>query len=499
MLGFNTKSIDFNLILKSANNHVVTVDHKHAEITPATIIDEALSKANVDILAKGSIPKARGTFVNRDLEEAEREKGNIEFKNGNFTAAVKSYTRCLGLKVNFIIRLRFAFILMLLNASVQSNNFIAFSNRAMAYLKLKEHHRAVTDCGCALSIEPEHVKSLLRRATAFNALGKHRVALLDLLQAERLEPGNKQVKVDMQLTKELLRSAANRAPLVSTLPYGAYLDRFGGFVDHTLRLSISEDELQGPDPAPVGMVVAVDTTTVCQETDVPAVSSSNTSICETSTHATSLEPSTPTALVQADDNQSFHRITIEDSDEEGEVSQGLCDLPSFDATAKETAMKKRATKSATSKKPSSKVSKSKDKAALSKSIQTIRGAYDLEKRLLQCQSNGSQLEQFVCSLDPSRCKQLFSSLAEPDVLYKFLTSAYKVFHARHDHLRTFTWFRNVAKEVESFALVYSLLPIEQKLELEIVLRSVLGHISSLNIAPVVNPEEECWILGKYAP
>lgn len=45
-----------------------------------------------------------------------------------------------------------------------------------------------SDCSCALLIEPTHVKSLLRRSTAYNAVGKHRAALRDLLAAAALEP-----------------------------------------------------------------------------------------------------------------------------------------------------------------------------------------------------------------------------------------------------------------------------------------------------------------------
>lgn len=84
----------------------------------------------------------------------------------------------------------------------------------MTYLKMKEYSRAVVsviayfyllcrlmlirypfffffdqiDCNSALHIEPSHVKSLMRRATANNALGKHRAALKDLLCAADLEP-----------------------------------------------------------------------------------------------------------------------------------------------------------------------------------------------------------------------------------------------------------------------------------------------------------------------
>ena len=36
----------------------------------------------------------------QDIEAFERDRGNEEFKKGNFTAAVKCYTKCLGVKVH---------------------------------------------------------------------------------------------------------------------------------------------------------------------------------------------------------------------------------------------------------------------------------------------------------------------------------------------------------------------------------------------------------------
>ena len=44
------------------------------------------------------------------------------------------------------------------------------------------------DCDCALSIEPNHTKSLLRRASARNALGKHRGAISDLAKLTEIDP-----------------------------------------------------------------------------------------------------------------------------------------------------------------------------------------------------------------------------------------------------------------------------------------------------------------------
>jgi hypothetical protein len=190
------------------------------------------------------------------LEETERELGNAEFKAGNFSAAVKCYTKCLGLKYQ---------------------NYVAFSNRAMAYIKLKEYVRAVIDCDCALNIEPMHVKSLLRRATALNALGKHRAALLDLLAAQDVEPSNKQVRSDSTNTRELLRAAVNRAPHTPMRSYDELLavhrqhrqargnhqdsateSTNGDVVDTKAVQEVYEEQeqeedegiLQGPDPLP---------------------------------------------------------------------------------------------------------------------------------------------------------------------------------------------------------------------------------------------------------
>jgi tetratricopeptide (TPR) repeat protein len=162
-------------------------------LTPTSIIPPtAVNREKVTRV----IPAARGVFVNADAEAAEREIGNKEFAAGNFQAAVKSYTKCLGMK---------------------GKNYVAFSNRAMAYLKLKEFHRAESDCSSALLIAPTHVKSLLRRATARNAMGKHRAALADLIKAQDEDPANKQTRAEISKTQELLLSAVTRAPLVRLL------------------------------------------------------------------------------------------------------------------------------------------------------------------------------------------------------------------------------------------------------------------------------------------
>lgn len=79
-----------------------TQDSNSNILTPASLVDSTLSKARIDEKQGSSsahVPKAIGTYEEKDAEEIERERGNNEFKGGNFSAAVKSYTKCLGLKV----------------------------------------------------------------------------------------------------------------------------------------------------------------------------------------------------------------------------------------------------------------------------------------------------------------------------------------------------------------------------------------------------------------
>ncbi|KAJ8604787.1 hypothetical protein CTAYLR_001051 [Chrysophaeum taylorii] len=130
--------------------------------------------------------------IGGDAEAAQRELGNKMFANGDYAGAVKSYTVCLGLK---------------------KRNSVALSNRAMAYLKLKEFHNAEADCTSALGIDPTHVKSLHRRAAARDALGKHRAALADVQAALKLEPSNKALAAEALKIRQHLRACFAAAPL----------------------------------------------------------------------------------------------------------------------------------------------------------------------------------------------------------------------------------------------------------------------------------------------
>lgn len=158
--------------------------------TPA-ILAKSIEKEGTN--AEISVPRARGSAPLTDCEARERELGNEAFRAGDYPTAVRAYTRCLGLK---------------------AQNVTAFANRAAVYLKMKEFTCAETDCSCALTIDPRHFKCLLRRACARNALGKHRAAHRDLVTASEVNPDNSECAFELKKTRELIRSAAYRAPAV---------------------------------------------------------------------------------------------------------------------------------------------------------------------------------------------------------------------------------------------------------------------------------------------
>jgi tetratricopeptide (TPR) repeat protein len=96
-------------------------------LTPVTI----LQTERIEHVPASAVPRPLRNISSGDTELAERERGNQAFKSGDFQLAAKLYTKCIGIKVR---------------------NYVAFSNRAMAYLKMKEYARAEIDTNCALSM-----------------------------------------------------------------------------------------------------------------------------------------------------------------------------------------------------------------------------------------------------------------------------------------------------------------------------------------------------------
>ena len=378
-------------------------EQEEALLTPASMADRAVKNIK-NVTAP--VPKARGLFNNVDAETAERERGNGEFKKGNFSAAAKSYTRCLGLK---------------------SKNYVAFSNRAMAYLKMKEFVKAEADSSCALLINPAHVKSLVRRATARSQQGKLRAALADLLSAQAAEVApSKSIAVDLAKTRELLKNAVSRAPLHplssdSVVWATEVLSADGGG---------GMDMLEGPEvpafsAAPEGAtrVAIVDDGDEEEEEEE-----------EEHVHERQDIPVTGTKVaIEFDDDDdeeeqqqqpAWTRKAVEPKkavfQEEKKKVEVDGEVISSAATPETTPTKTPESSSSPSPKTSSSKKKKSKKAAGSGSVKSV---YELERLLLACRGNAkAATELFTVRMRPKHLEKLLPSMLEADVLHSLFVA-----------------------------------------------------------------------------
>ncbi|XP_050388622.2 sperm-associated antigen 1 [Patella vulgata] len=118
----------------------------------------------------------------------EKDKGNEAFKCSDFEEAVLYYTRSLSL--------------------VQTANL--YNNRALAYLKLEKWKEALEDCDEVLDEEPDNIKALLRRSTAYLGLKDVESADRDLNDIANLDKNNKRAKDLLKESADLRKQAENQ-------------------------------------------------------------------------------------------------------------------------------------------------------------------------------------------------------------------------------------------------------------------------------------------------
>ncbi len=121
-------------------------------------------------------------------DEALRAEGNDHYRRGAFEDAIVCYDKCLAL---------------------DSRSVPALSNRAMARLKLQRHGLAIQDATAALALDPNHTKSLERRAAALLAQGRREEARLDLEACVRLRPDDGVLQAKLRRLVEEMDAGAN--------------------------------------------------------------------------------------------------------------------------------------------------------------------------------------------------------------------------------------------------------------------------------------------------
>lgn len=165
---------DFKLIAK-AYNRMGNAFRKLDKLAEAkTSFEKALTEhrtpeyrsslSEVERLIK---KKAEEAYVNPELAEEEKQKGNEFFKKGDFSSAIKHYTEAIRRNPNEVK---------------------IYSNRAACYTKLLSFDLALKDCEKCLELDPSFIKAYLRKANVLKGMGQTSKAIAAYEKALELDP-----------------------------------------------------------------------------------------------------------------------------------------------------------------------------------------------------------------------------------------------------------------------------------------------------------------------
>lgn len=112
-------------------------------------------------------------YINPELSEQEKLKGNECFKKGQWADAVKFYSE-----------------------AIQRNpkDPKIYSNRAACYTKLNAFDLTIKDCDTAIKMDPNFVKAYLRKANVLKAMGQAKNAMDVYNKAMELDPNSDEAK-----------------------------------------------------------------------------------------------------------------------------------------------------------------------------------------------------------------------------------------------------------------------------------------------------------------
>lgn len=145
-------------------------------------IKDSLKKAE-----KQKKEEAEKSYINPEIAEEHRKKGNALFEKGDFPNAVKEYTE--GLRRD-------------------PNAKAIYANRCAAYIKLMEFSYAQKDADKCLQLDPNFVKAYFRKGTIHHLMKEYHKALQCFDQGLKLDPENKDCREGKSKTMMAIQSSA---------------------------------------------------------------------------------------------------------------------------------------------------------------------------------------------------------------------------------------------------------------------------------------------------
>lgn len=114
-------------------------------------------------VANGDVNLDPAVFLKRAHEL--KEEGNRRFQAKDYVGALQQYEVALKL-----------------TPKLHPDRAVFHSNRAACLMQMKpiDYETVISECNLALQVQPQYVRALLRRARAFEAIGKYEIAMQDV-------------------------------------------------------------------------------------------------------------------------------------------------------------------------------------------------------------------------------------------------------------------------------------------------------------------------------
>jgi hypothetical protein len=134
-------------------------------------------------------PEAAPAAEERRLKaEMKRQAGNEMFRANDFMQAAMEYTSALEL-----------------DPSISA----LYANRSQCWLKLGNHEKSLEDAVRCTEVEPSNAKGWFRKGMSLHAMKRFPEAIPALLEAEKIEPSNKQVGEAIKMAQLMARQQAS--------------------------------------------------------------------------------------------------------------------------------------------------------------------------------------------------------------------------------------------------------------------------------------------------